>query len=250
MSEGEEPHNTDRESEVEITEGPGAILRKRRVALGMSEQEVMAQLGLTPRVFSALEADDSSRLPATTFVRGYVKRYASILEMSCDGVLNAFQHFYGDQLKREVYVPPTPPARNYTRKYISVGICVVLLLVLILWVSQSSGGQGSGVLSRAFAQPPIIAQSALQSAPSRAGSKQPEQLLVTLDQDNWLEVVDAEGNILLVDYIEAGKTRLLYGTAPFQIQARSPESVWVTYQNRQQPLAKFDYSETRYTVGR
>ena len=59
--------------------GPGNMLTKARTELGMSVEDVAAELRLSPRQISALEKDDYHSLPGPTYVRGYLRNYARLL---------------------------------------------------------------------------------------------------------------------------------------------------------------------------
>ncbi len=59
----------------------GLVLRKKRGELGMSIDEVAHHTGLTAGAVGSLEADDYARLPAAVYVRGYVRRYCTLLDI-------------------------------------------------------------------------------------------------------------------------------------------------------------------------
>ena len=54
----------------------GEQLKKARLGRGWMLSDVAQRLNLTERYVVALEADDYSALPGTTFVRGYLRSYA------------------------------------------------------------------------------------------------------------------------------------------------------------------------------
>ena len=69
---------------------PGATLRAARESKGISIEQVAKETLLTSRYLKALEADDYDTLPGTTFVRGYLRRYASIVGVSADELVAEF----------------------------------------------------------------------------------------------------------------------------------------------------------------
>lgn len=66
---------------------PGRRLREAREAKGFSREEVAAQLRLQVRLITALEEDDYEGLPAQTFVSGYLRSYARLLELPEESVV-------------------------------------------------------------------------------------------------------------------------------------------------------------------
>jgi len=73
-----------------VLAGPGLQLEKCRRYRGFGIEVVAEQLNLSPGVVRALEADDYASLPSPTFVRGYLKNYARLLEVSDKELLKAF----------------------------------------------------------------------------------------------------------------------------------------------------------------
>lgn len=67
--------------------GMGARLRRAREAAGISVEDAAAQLRLSPRQVLALESEQFELLPGRTFVRGFVKNYARLLELDPEPLL-------------------------------------------------------------------------------------------------------------------------------------------------------------------
>ena len=78
------------DADVVVENGPasaGSLLRKAREAKGMSLEDVAGKLKLSRRQIEALEADNFSELPGLTFVRGFVRNYARVLDIDPDPIL-------------------------------------------------------------------------------------------------------------------------------------------------------------------
>ncbi|MBV1776062.1 DUF4115 domain-containing protein [Burkholderiaceae bacterium DAT-1] len=79
------------QSEQELNEGvlasavetssAGAVLSEQRKIAGLSVADVASKLKLSARQIEALEANRYDQLPGNTFVRGFVRNYARILEV-------------------------------------------------------------------------------------------------------------------------------------------------------------------------
>lgn len=65
----------------------GARLREARQAAGLSVDAVAQQLKLAPRQVQAIEDDDYAQLPGRTFVRGFMRNYARLLQLDPESVL-------------------------------------------------------------------------------------------------------------------------------------------------------------------
>lgn len=70
--------------------GAGSRLREARIAADLSVEEVAARLHLYPRTIAHIENDDYAHLPAPTFVRGYLRAYARLLELPPGPIVEAF----------------------------------------------------------------------------------------------------------------------------------------------------------------
>ena len=66
---------------------PGEQLRNARQGYRWSVEDVAANLNLTVDVVRALESGDSEVLPGPTFVRGYLRAYARLMEIDESTVL-------------------------------------------------------------------------------------------------------------------------------------------------------------------
>lgn len=87
----------------------GPLLKSRREELGMTLAEVSLATKITVRMLRAMEEGDTDKLPALTFLRGFVRTYASHLKMDPEKVLRAFNDDFAP--------PPTPvssPATSAT----------------------------------------------------------------------------------------------------------------------------------------
>lgn len=70
-------------------ETPGQLLARAREARGLSRKAAADALNLPLRTLEALEADDYDTLPPLTFVKGYLRAYAQLLEIDPDRLRQA-----------------------------------------------------------------------------------------------------------------------------------------------------------------
>lgn len=77
-------------SVMELDTGPGLGLRQAREQANLSIEEVAARLHLDTRTLGRLEADNYDALPAPTFVRGYLRSYARLLDIAPEPIIDSF----------------------------------------------------------------------------------------------------------------------------------------------------------------
>ena len=88
MSNPENPH-AEAEAGSSARLNLGVRLKAAREARGLSARDVAQRLRLDAHVIEALEADDLERLPARTFVRGYLRNYARLVGLDEGLVIEA-----------------------------------------------------------------------------------------------------------------------------------------------------------------
>ena len=131
---------------------PGIRLQTRRLKNEWSIEDVAADLNLRNEVIASLEADDYSKLPERTYVRGYLRAYARLLGIHEDEVLEDLPEIQrargglgsvlpvmgGAALRSAQDVPKTavfkPAPRNWVRPTLW-SVLVVMLILLAWWVS-------------------------------------------------------------------------------------------------------------------
>lgn len=69
----------------------GAALRLAREGRGLDLEEVARQLRMSPRQVTALEANDFASLPSPTFIRGFIRNYARLLETDPEPLLAIYR---------------------------------------------------------------------------------------------------------------------------------------------------------------
>jgi cytoskeleton protein RodZ len=90
----QEEMNQENSSEMEqstsdTTLSAGTLLKEAREAAGFSIDDVSHLLKLAPRQVHALEQQNFDALPPRTFVRGFIRNYARLLDINADAVLEA-----------------------------------------------------------------------------------------------------------------------------------------------------------------
>ena len=77
---------------------PGEQLRNARQGYRWSVEDVAANLNLTVEMVRALESGDTEALPGPTFVRGYLRAYARLMEIDESTVLAGAHDAQGESI--------------------------------------------------------------------------------------------------------------------------------------------------------
>lgn len=167
----------------------GEMLRNKRIVKYYSIEDIAKQLRLSPNTIIALESDDYTSLPGITFVRGYIRSYAKLLEIAEESVMARFQSISASEPE-----PALPPVTLFKKqasvndrgiRWLSYLILLVLAaLVIMWWRSHQTLGLQTDELGNAqdvtaaqtqTASDAIAANNALNHAQAQAAA-QPENI--------------------------------------------------------------------------
>src|SRR5581483_5797725 len=90
----------------------GSLLKEKREAAKLSLSEVALATKINPKILTAIEEGDETRLPAKTFLRGFVRSYAQYLRMDVDEVLRIYQEEVGASAPVARPAAPAPQSKE------------------------------------------------------------------------------------------------------------------------------------------
>ena len=116
---------------------PGAQLAQVRMERGYTPEYVAGKLHLRVRVIQLLESDDYQNLPEGVFIKGYLRAYAKLLDVSHQPLLDMFNRENHTDRKSEKALwqsrRETHKAEHAVRWLTSIFAIVVLVAVAIWW---------------------------------------------------------------------------------------------------------------------
>jgi cytoskeleton protein RodZ len=234
------------EREERSSLGLGERLRSARTARALSVEDVAEKLHLDEMVIAALEDERFEDLGAPVFVRGHLRSYATLLELSADKLIDTYQASLPQA--SEFPAPPTLRDRSVTVNPVTWGfwsLVAVLALALVLYVFSGDDDSDAAadadldsveVPEETRPAPPPAATPAPEPAttpapdPAAAATEQPDATLVDGESNNlrpvqlklvfrgesWAEISDVERR-LLFGLQRSGTRRELAGEPPFRL---------------------------------
>ncbi len=125
------------EKEQHFDETPGAILAAERIQKGYSTEYVAGKLHLRVRIIDLLEAGDYQQMPEPVFIKGYIRAYAKLLDLSSEPLLDSFNRMYSSERKLEKALwqsrRETNKAEHVVRWVTGIFALVVLGAVAMWW---------------------------------------------------------------------------------------------------------------------
>ncbi|MDN3653387.1 DUF4115 domain-containing protein [Thalassotalea ponticola] len=135
----EQPDNA---SEQIVPLSPGTILRQARELMQLSQQEVADKLNLRLSLIEEIEADDFSGKTPKTFVRGYLRNYAKLVNVDQQSLLEAFEQYATNastSASMTSFSQGTQKQAEHNRLMIVIYILIIALIAsTIIWWSQQA----------------------------------------------------------------------------------------------------------------
>lgn len=131
-------------------------MQQARLAAKLSLEDVARSLQLSTARLSALEADDYDRLPAPTYVRGYLRAYAQLVGLSPQTLIDTFNQSAAGN-RRQDFIPPAPPAQaqaTNNESLIKLGALAVVGIVIGLAIVWWQGSETPAPATVPVALPP------------------------------------------------------------------------------------------------
>jgi cytoskeleton protein RodZ len=225
---------------------PGEVLSRARKEQGLALEEVMLHLGITKRVLYALEHDEYDGLPSPIYVKGYIKRYCSILKIPHEEVLIGFDSRM-EELGLGLSEPSVRldriPRKKFQPWFLIIPVALIVLVAFLLWSIFSDDSESSTaddsietlsqeMLSERGATQLTTAPQILQGEdkvevsvdindaklrPHRPVTPGTQILQINVVQQSWIEILDAQGDILLADLKQSGYQGEVSGLTPFEV---------------------------------
>ncbi len=153
---------------VQKEPGAGQLLREARLERGLSIDDVARQLRLSVRQVTALEADDYDNVASGTFLRGFVRNYAKLLQMDAAPLLQQLEESLPPPPAQIISNPiegiPFPSNQKSGRRNLIIAVAAVLALLLLIYEiyrgneanveKQPSVQSEAGIEAEPAAEPP------------------------------------------------------------------------------------------------
>ena len=234
---------------VDSSTPPGAWLKQARLEKGVQPEQVCGHLGITRHRLQMLEADEYARLPAEVFVRGWIRRYCSMLGLPAAAVLASYEAQLALLLReKQAGLLASQRLRRRRTQRITIAASAALVATVVLGWQLASTTLGSAEVAASEAE--LQADGDITSRPvatmppellGESGSDEAEselsRLEVRFSSDSWVEVLDAEGNILVADLKNANEVLVLQGVPPFEVYVANAPAVQVRYRGELLELA-------------
>ncbi|RUO75797.1 RodZ domain-containing protein [Idiomarina seosinensis] len=179
--------NTNQEAtaqqQKEPVKGPGHLLKEAREAKNLSQREVADRLRLRLQIIELLEADEYDSFSTPTFIKGYLRSYAKLLDADDEKIFAAYRQL-------GIKEPDTTAMQSFSRRVkhqesdnrlmlITYAVIVVVIALVIWWWQDSdlSFNQLSDDVQDAVEQPQSSTNTTINQPVTEqsSGEQQPQE---------------------------------------------------------------------------
>lgn len=131
------------EDQIENNDELGDLLAKARENLSLSQKDIASRLNLRVGIISALDANDFDKLPAPTYIRGYIRSYARAVNLNADRLINLYNGLAEAPPEILPDVKPVVQASSKDKPVKAMTYLVTLTIVILIiawWQGQHMVG--------------------------------------------------------------------------------------------------------------
>lgn len=232
----------------------GSILRESRLHMGLTLKEVSEITKVRVKYLAALEDDDYAVIPGPTFVKAYLRTYASVLKLDGEALVEDYRNTYerrrstqDDQYdltlehmrNRTMRGPKKRPLRNTRRGYALAGVLAIVAVVLLAYFG-SNGGQGEAVMGLesvgvttttvAGSETTTTLNALAATTTSEAiytGSDVLLRIVATGDCALVIRTLDRDGDTLYQGALRSGQETTAQGAKRYWVSIGNPDAIQI-----------------------
>ena len=123
------------EDQIENSNELGVLLTRAREKLSLSQKDIASRLNLKVEYIAALDTNDFDKLPAPTYVRGYIRSYARAINLNADSLINLYEGIA--EAPPEILPDVSPVVQTSSRdkpvKAITYLVTLTTVILVIAW---------------------------------------------------------------------------------------------------------------------
>jgi cytoskeleton protein RodZ len=232
----------------------GSILRGARIHMGLSLKEVSETTKVRVKYLVALEEDDYGAIPGPTFIKAYLRTYATTLRLDADALVEEYRSTYErrksstgeysdltlEQMRtRTMRARKKRPARNTRRGYTIVGVLAVVAVVLLAYFGSSRGSSepvldvnsvGVTTTTVAGAGSSTTLSGIVTTTSTEAvytGGDVLLRIVATGDCSLVIRNIDRSGDILFQGVLRSGDEKTVQGAKRYWVNMGNPGAVQI-----------------------
>jgi len=222
---------------------PGKLLRDAREQLGLTQEQVAKELFMTLTKVKAIESDQYKYLHSDTFIRGYLRAYAQMVKVD----LGHLMSIYDGQAKilglKEDFMPVKRQDSSNKKIWQFAGLLVGILLLIWLGSVWFLDNRKKNDYSNINLTSPTkiadapnllvpeeiisVSNTSVETVMTKSASigTGSDKLNFFFSDECWVEVSDANGDVLVTELQMKDTQLTLKGQSPFDIKLGNAPAV-------------------------
>ena len=232
----------------------GSILRETRIHLGLTLKQVSEITKIRVKYLQALEEDDYEVLPGPTFIKAYLRTYASMLRLDPDAIIEEYRNTYErrrvpdadsydltlEQMRTRATGRKRRRPENTRRGYALAGALAIVAVVLLAWFGSNRGTGEVRLDPDSFGTQTSATQVGVENTTTTLGPATTEStaavitgnaIVLKLEATGDCYVVvrenDQEGEALFRGAMQSGDVELFTGGKRYWMQIGDPDALQV-----------------------
>ncbi len=242
----------------------GRKLREMREQHNLTLEDISSELRLDVNLIQSIEEENVDSLPTASFVKGYLRSYARLLDGDETAIVDAYNELGIDDLPgiKKLGRIQEASSKEGGARYATWVIAAVVVVSAVAWLwSQITSTvtpeetvatvlpqaevmpSVTGISTRMVVDTPDVIdtfESVVEAAEEPAKKEvSPESVVETFhglasiqlqfDEDSWVEIKDARDEILFTSIGKAGTERTVEGVPPFSVLLGNAPAVKLRY---------------------
>ena len=238
----------------------GALLHAKREEAGLTLADIADKLNVSEDTVRKLEEGQHEQLPGRVFVRGYIRYYAKLLNIDATTLFKD-EDVVVEETGDDLDYAQDETALSMTRRWGTVAIVVVLLLVIYSWWVEDEPPPPPPIdieepapsPPETMEEPAVTPPQPEASTPTATTEEPPvsttaktileafaEVRLQTGRYESWVQVTDADGDILIERLLGPYSESRVYGTAPFNFRVGFVRDVTLSINGEVYPFSHLE----------
>ncbi len=227
---------------------PGEYLRKVRVSMSRTEQDVSKDLNIPLKTLQALEQDEYTSLPEATFIKGYYRSYAKYLKVDASAVIQRFDEIYQNdtgllpnhalndspiKIMGKLPGSKSDRQRKWLKRVVWAVAALLVLWLVVIGLQKWSNKKPSQTTQAVGEQNTVEVLPMAGNQAAVAG----DQLVLNFNRPTSVHIVDGTGKVLATGR-QASQLELK-GQSPFQIRLDDAQAVSLSLNKEQISLSPY-----------
>jgi len=235
----------------------GATLRRARIAKDLRIDDIAEVTHINEKYLTLIEQGEFEELPSETFIRGFLRKYCRLVDISEDEIIVKFNSLKVNQNKQcSISTPGSrllfwqwlPPGAKPSIGWVTMAVLIATFSMTLLW--WGDGHTSNTILAGPLPDSENVNSELVESvtdleiaSQGMPSSSEHGSLKVDFTATSWIDVQDGAGSILFSGIKRAGGSLNLTNERQFKITIGNAAGVKLSYNS--EPVNLASYSNDR-----